>query len=93
MVFEHEGLLKIDEERNTSLKVNQDAAHTKYSSRVTYKTDLKHTLGKKKIVKIIDEGDERMFRDLEEFYNGTKSEKIITICLTATPFEGDSDGL
>ena len=34
-----------------------------------------------------------MFRDLEEFYNGTKSEKIITICLTATPFEGDSDGL
>ena len=42
---------------------------------------------------IIDESDERMFRDLESFYTGTKSEKVFTICLTATAYDGTKDGL
>lgn len=42
---------------------------------------------------IIDESDERMFKDLEAFYKATKSEKVITICLTATAYEGGNDGL
>ena len=42
---------------------------------------------------IIDESDERMFRDLESFYAGTKSEKVFTICLTATAYDGSDEGL
>jgi hypothetical protein len=42
---------------------------------------------------IIDESDERMFKDLESFYAGTKSDKVFTICLTATAYDGKDDGL
>ena len=42
---------------------------------------------------IIDESDERMFRDLTEFNAKTKSEKVHTICLTATPYDGEDGGL
>lgn len=42
---------------------------------------------------IIDESHARMFKDLTNFYKATKTEKVITICLTATPFEGEADGL
>lgn len=41
---------------------------------------------------IIDESDERMFRDLNAFYAKTKGENLIVICLTATPYEGEADG-
>lgn len=41
---------------------------------------------------LIDESDERMFRDLPDFYKNTKHEKHIVICLTATPYEGEEDG-
>ena len=34
-----------------------------------------------------------MYRDLLSFYKATKTDKVITICLTATPFEGDADGI
>ena len=42
---------------------------------------------------IIDESHDRMYRDLLTFYKATKTDKVITICLTATPFEGDADGM
>jgi hypothetical protein len=42
---------------------------------------------------IIDESHARMFKDLHGFYKATKTDKVMTICLTATPFEGDNDGL
>ena len=42
---------------------------------------------------IIDESDERMFRDLDAFYRKTKSEKVYTICLTATAYEGSNTGI
>ena len=42
---------------------------------------------------IIDESDERMFRDLESFYAGTKSEKVFTICLTATAYDGTDESV
>ena len=42
---------------------------------------------------IIDEADEHMFRDLKAFYNGTKSDKVHVICLTATAYDGNDDGL
>ena len=42
---------------------------------------------------IIDEADAHMFRYLKAFYNGTKSEKVHVICLTATAYDGNDDGL
>ena len=42
---------------------------------------------------IIDESDERMFRDLSAFYSGTKSDKVYIICLTATAYDGSEDCL
>ena len=42
---------------------------------------------------IIDESDERQFRDLEEFHKATQSERVCTICLTATAYDGSADGL
>ena len=42
---------------------------------------------------IIDESDERIFSDLDEFYKKTRSEKVFTICLTATAYEGEEEGL
>ena len=42
---------------------------------------------------IIDESDERMFRDLGAFYQKTKSEKVYVICLTATAYDGSEDNL
>ena len=42
---------------------------------------------------IINESDERQFRDLQEFYNQTRSDSVFTICLTATPYGGEDDGL
>ena len=42
---------------------------------------------------VIDESDERLFRDPSEFSNKTKAEKIHTICLTATAYDGEDDGL
>ena len=60
-----------------------------------YQTDLKHTnyKAKNKSVLIIDESDERMFRDLDAFYKETKSKNVIVICLTATAYDGTEDGL
>ena len=37
---------------------------------------------------IVDESDERMFKDLSSYYCDTKSKKVKTICLTATAYEG-----
>ena len=34
-----------------------------------------------------------MFRDLKAFYNGTKSDKVHVICLTATAYDGTEEGL
>ena len=42
---------------------------------------------------IIDESDERMFSDLETFYKKTRADKVIVICLTATPYDGAEDGI
>ena len=42
---------------------------------------------------VIDESDERIFRDPMEFRNKTKAEKIHTICLTATAYDGEGDCL
>ena len=58
-----------------------------------YKTDLVRKNFTKTCVMIIDESDDRMFKDMEAFYKATKSDKVITICLTATPYDGDANGL
>lgn len=42
---------------------------------------------------IIDESDYVMFRDLNEYYNSTKHNKITIICLTATAYEGEEGSL
>ena len=34
-----------------------------------------------------------MFGDLKALYNGTKSDKVHVICLTATAYDGNDDGL
>jgi hypothetical protein len=47
----------------------------------------------KNAIMIIDESDERMFRDLEGFWKDTKADKVFTICLTATAYEGEKDAL
>ena len=60
-----------DDKRNTLLKKFCTEAGMKWNSRVRYQTDLKRTLSKKKekkTVMIIDESDERQFKDLDEFY-------------------------
>ena len=93
VVFQNEGLLKADEQRNDCLIRYCDASSTKWSGRVRYQTDLRPKNNRKTTVLIIDESDERMFKDLEAFYKATKSEKVITICLTATAYEGGKDGL
>ena len=43
---------------------------------------------KSKHVYIVDESDARQFRNLKEFHEKTRDENVITICLTATPYEG-----
>ena len=65
----------------------------KYTERVKYQTDLKRKANNKTAVMIIDESDERMFRDLDEFYNKTKSDKVFVICLTATAMDYAEDDL
>jgi len=61
---------------------------------VHYQTDLKRKVNsRKKTVLIIDESDERQFRDLDEFHRHTRSENVYTICLTATAYDGGADGL
>ena len=85
--------MEIDRERNEKLKTYCDASGRSYSSRVKYQTDLSRKNNKKEAVMIIDESDERMFRNLEEFYKKTKSEKIYVICLTATAYDGADDDL
>ena len=42
---------------------------------------------------IIDESDERMFKDLETFYKKTRTDKVFVICLTATPYDGAENGI
>ena len=42
---------------------------------------------------IIDESHAKMFTDLSSFYKATKTDKVSTICLTATPFEGQDNGM
>ena len=93
VVFQHEGLLEVDKERNRKLQIYCDGARKKYSTRVMYKTDLVRKNFTKTCVMIIDESDDRMFKDMEAFYKATKSDKVITICLTATPYDGDANGL
>ena len=58
-----------------------------------YQIDLRRKTSKKKSVMIIHESDERQFRDLEEFHKATQSERVYTICLTATAYDGSVDGL
>ena len=58
-----------------------------------YHSTLSRGRTNKKAIMIIDESDERIYKDLNEFYLKTKSEIVFTICLTATPFEGDETGL
>lgn len=89
VVFQHDGLKKIDQERNKRLQMFCDGSQRKWSGRVHYQTDLKRRKNStKKAVMIVDESDEIMFRDLLEFYKSTKHERIMTICLTATAYEG-----
>jgi len=94
VVFQHEGLKDADEERNEMLAKFCEKAGKKWSSRVHYQTDLKRKVNsRKKTVLIIDESDERMFRDLHEFHRHTRPENVYTICLTATAYDGGADGL
>ena len=36
VIFQHEGLLNVDKERNKKLQINRDAAGSNYSTRVRY---------------------------------------------------------
>ena len=65
----------------------------KYTERVKYQTNLTLKANNKTAVMIIDESDERMFRDVNGFYNKTKSDKVIVICLTATAMDYAEDNL
>ena len=86
--------MEIDRERNEKLQKYCESSGRNYSGRVKYQTDLNRKPNSKKTtVMIIDESDERMFRDLESFYQKTKSDKVFVICLTATAYDGSEDDL
>ena len=67
--------------------------HLNWGKRVHYQVELNRKGSPKNVVLIIDEADERMFRDLNDFYKRTKAAKVSVICLTATAFEGGNGGL
>ena len=58
-----------------------------------YVVDMPKHSASKKSVYIVDESDERIFRDYERFYKSIKHEKVRTICLTATAYDGDENSL
>ena len=91
VIFQNEGLKKVDEDRNVRLSTFCENAGFKWKERVRYVTDLPRTAPKKDTYYIIDESDERMFGDCLQFYKSIKSEKIRTICLTATAYDGDEE--
>ena len=93
VVFQNDTLKKTDTEHNEKLQKYCDASKWNYSDRVKYQTDLSRKQSKRHAIMIIDESDERMFRDLGTFYKKTKADKVFVICLTATPYEGDDDGI
>ena len=75
------------------MKTYCDNAGKNYTGRVKYQTHLNRVSNQKTAVMIIDESDERMFKDLGAFYQKTKSEKVFVICLTATAYDGSEDNL
>ena len=85
--------MAIDRERNEKMRAYCDNSGRKWTERVKYQTDLSRKKTQKNTVMIIDESDERMFRDFEAFYKGTKSDKVIVICLTATAMDDSEDHL
>jgi len=85
--------MEIDRKRNENLQAYCDEAGKNYSGRVRYQTDLDRGKRTKTAVMIIDESDERMFKDLGAFYQKTKSDKVYVICLTATAYDGSEDNL
>ena len=94
IVFNDDGLLKKDQDLNENFKTLCENANHKYNQRVFYQTDLARKSGSsKKSLMIIDESHAKMYGDLMNFYKSTKHEKVLTICLTATPFEGKDDGI
>ena len=85
--------MEIDRKRNEKMQAYCDEAGKNYSGRVRYQTDLDRGKRTKTAVMIIDESDERMFKDLGAFYQKTKSDKVYVICLTATAYDGSEDNL
>ena len=85
--------MEIDKKRNENMKAYCDEAGKNYSGRVRYQVDLDRGKRTKTAVLIIDESDERMWRDLGAFYQKTKSNKVYVICLTATAYDGADDDL
>ena len=85
--------METDRLHNENLQKYCDYSHWKYSERVSYQTDLSRKTNKKNHVMIIDESDERMFKDLGNFYKHTKAEKVFVICLTATAYDGVEKGI
>jgi hypothetical protein len=58
-----------DSERNKNLKDYCNSSGRKWDSRVHYQIDLQKKQSNKKKIMIIDESDERQFRNLQEFFN------------------------
>ena len=93
VVFDDEGLKRADEVRNQELKTFCNSAGHKWDQRVSYQCNMNLKSCKSKHVYIIDESDARQFRNLDEFYTKTSKPNVVTICLTATPYEGHQHNL
>jgi len=90
VAFENKGLMQRDQQQNELLKIFQDAASKKWSTKVTYQVGVTKPKSKEKTVIIIDESDAIMFKDLLAFNKAIKGENIYVIGLTATAYGKES---
>ena len=75
------------------MKAFCDGAGFDWTGRVRYVDDIPRIKPQKDSVFIIDESDERIFRDYKTFYGRTKAKTVRTICLTATACDSNEDCL
>ena len=93
LVFSDKGLLERDKKQCQDLWYFTGAVYEGSSGRLHHVVGVDSLPPKKKCVVIIDESDDVMMKDLENFVKKTMGQNLQIICLTATPDDGLEDGL
>ena len=93
LVFSDEGLLKRDYEQCKDLWFYTGMINKNNNEKLHHVVGVDSLPQKKNCIVVIDESDDVMMRDIQNFAKKTMSLNMRIICLTATPDDGLESGL